>query len=60
YQYRNMKLASGLLSATGAFDVSPSKNVSGRITVELRSQAAQIKGNFIVDGDLKAVVLRPN
>ncbi|HXF15528.1 MAG TPA: hypothetical protein VN496_00910 [Burkholderiales bacterium] len=60
YQYRNMKLASGLLSATGAFDVSPSKNVSGRITVELRSQAAQIKGNFVVDGDLKAVVLRPN
>src|SRR3954466_8841392 len=60
YQYRNVKLASGLLSATGAFDVSPSKNVSGRMTVELRSQAAQIRGNFVVDGDLKAVVLRPN
>src|SRR4051812_35687608 len=60
YQYRNVKLAAGLLSATGAFDVSPSKNVSGRMNVELRSQAAQIRGNFIVDGDLKAVVLRPN
>ncbi len=60
YTYRNVKLASGLLSATGAFDVSPSKNVSGRIAVELRSQAAQIRGNFTVDGDLKAVVLRPN
>ncbi|MFL6581257.1 MAG: hypothetical protein ACJ8G2_10990 [Burkholderiales bacterium] len=60
YQYRNVKLGSGLLSATGAFEVSPSKNVGGRITVELRSQAAQIRGNFIVDGDLKAVVLRPN
>jgi hypothetical protein len=60
YQYRNMKLSSGLLSATGAFEVSATKEVSGRISVELRSQAAQIKGNFTVDGDLKAVVLKPN
>jgi uncharacterized protein involved in outer membrane biogenesis len=60
YQYRNIRLSSGLLSATGAFDVSPSKDVSGRIAVELRSQAAQIKGNFVVDGDLKAIVLKPN
>jgi hypothetical protein len=60
YQYRNMKLSSGLLSASGAFEVSPNKDVSGRISIELRSQAAQIRGNFIVDGDLKAVVLKPN
>ncbi len=60
YQYRNMKLSSGLLSATGAFEVSSSKDVSGRISVELRSQAAQIRGNYIVDGDLKAIVLKPN
>ena len=60
YQYRNMKLSSGLLSATGAFEVSPNKDVSGRISIELRSQAAQIRGNFIVDGDLKAIVLKPN
>lgn len=60
YQYRTMKLSSGLLSAGGAFEVSPNKNVSGRISVELRSQAAQIKSNFIVDGDLKAIVLKPN
>jgi uncharacterized protein involved in outer membrane biogenesis len=60
YQYRNMKLSSGLLSATGAFDVSSNKDVSGRIAVELRSQATQIKGSYIVDGDLKAIVLKPN
>jgi uncharacterized protein involved in outer membrane biogenesis len=60
YQYRNMKLSSGLLSANGAFEVSQNKDVNGRILVELRSQAAQIRGNFIVDGDLKAVVLKPN
>ncbi len=60
YQYRNMKLASGLLSANGAFEVSQNKEVNGRIAVELRSQAAQIRGNFIVEGELKAIVLRPN
>jgi hypothetical protein len=49
-----------LLSASGAFDVAPGKDVSGRILIELRSQAAQIKGNYIIDGDLKAIVLRPN
>ncbi len=60
YQYRNMKLSSGLLSANGAFDVSQNKEVNGRIAVELRSQAAQIRGNFAVEGELKAIVLRPN
>jgi hypothetical protein len=60
YQYRNLKLASGLLSATGGFEIFPSKDVNGRVFIELRSQAAQIRGNFIIDGNLKAVVLKPN
>ena len=60
YQYRNLKLASGLLSATGGFEVLPSKDVDGRVFVELRSQVAQIRGNFVIDGNLKAVVLKPN
>ena len=60
YQYRNLKLASGLLSATGNLEVFASKDVYGRVFVELRSQAAQIRGNFIIDGNLKAVVLKPN
>lgn len=60
YQYRNVKLASGLLSATGGFEVFPSKDIRGRIFVELRSQAAQIRGNFTIDGNLKAVILKPN
>jgi len=60
YQYRNMRLSSGLLSANGAFDVSANKDVSGRISIELRSQAAQIRGNYVLDGDLTAIVLKPN
>ena len=60
YQYRNFKLASGLLSATGGLEVFPNKEVHGRVFIELRSQAAQIRGNFIVDGNLKAIVLKTN
>ena len=60
YQYRNMKLSSGLLSAIGSFDVDADKDVNGKISVELRSQAAQIKGNYIVNGELKAIILKPN
>ncbi len=60
YQYRNLKLAAGLLSATGSLEVFASKDVYGRAFVELRSQAAQIRGNFIIDGNLKAVILKPN
>ncbi len=60
YQYRNIKLSSGLLSASGAFEVDADKDVNGRIFVELRSQAAQIKGNYLVNGELKAIILKPN
>jgi hypothetical protein len=60
YQYRNLKLTSGLLSATGAAEVAPNKDVSGRIAVELKSQAAQIRGSFTLDGNLKAIILKPN
>ncbi len=60
YAYRGLKLSSGLLSASGGFEISPAKDVSGKVFVELRSQAAHIRGNFNVDGNLKAVILFPN
>ncbi|MES1166916.1 MAG: hypothetical protein ABUL68_02845, partial [Pseudomonadota bacterium] len=60
FQYRNLKLGSGLLSATGGFDVTPANDVSGKTYVELKSQAAQIRGNFSISGSLKAIVLKAN
>jgi hypothetical protein len=60
YQFRNIRLGSGLLSATGGFDVLPNNDISGRTLVELKSQAAQIRGNFNINGSLKAIVLKPN
>ncbi|HEX7810908.1 MAG TPA: hypothetical protein VF460_03280, partial [Burkholderiales bacterium] len=60
YQFRGLKLGSGLLSATGGFDVAPNNDISGKTYVELKSQAAQIRGNFALSGSLKAIVLKPN
>jgi hypothetical protein len=60
YQFRNIRLGSGLLSATGGFEVSPNNDISGKTFVELKSQAAQIRGNFSINGSLKAIVLKPN
>jgi uncharacterized protein involved in outer membrane biogenesis len=60
YQFRNLKLGSGLLSATGSFDVTPNNDISGRTYVELKSGAANIRGNYSIGGSLKAIVLKPN
>ena len=60
YEYRNLRLSSGLLSATGGFSVSSGKDVNGRVSVDLSSQAAQKRGSFSINGELKAIVLQPN
>lgn len=59
YQYRNLKLAAGILNASGSFDIAPNQEVGGRVYVELRSQAQQLHANLNVTGSLKAVALRP-
>ncbi len=60
YEYRNLRLSSGLLSATGGFEVSSGKDINGRVLVDLSSQAAQKRGSFNINGELKAIVLQPN
>ena len=60
YEYRNLRLSSGLLSAAGGFSVSSGKDVNGRVSVDLSSQAAQKRGSFSINGELKAIVLQPN
>ena len=59
YQYRNLRLQSGLLVANGQFDVSPGQEVNGRVQVELKSTSNQFRGNFAVIGTLKAMMLKP-
>jgi hypothetical protein len=59
YTFTNMRLVAGLLSANGAGEVLPSKEINGRAYVELRSPSNVVKGGFRVTGDNKGIVLRP-
>ncbi len=59
YQYRNLRLAAGILTAGGNVDIAPDQDVAGRVSVELRSQAQQMRQNLNVTGTLRAIVLRP-
>ena len=51
-QLRQIRLSAGLLSANGAADVDERKNLSGRLQIELRSQAAQFRANLAISGTL--------
>jgi hypothetical protein len=59
YQYRNLRLTSGLLSGTGQVDVLPNQDVTGRVLVELKSASNQFRGNYAVIGSLKNMLLKP-
>ena len=59
YTYSNVRLIAGLLSASGAGEVLPNRDVSGRAYVELRSSANVVKGSFKITGDTKAIILKP-
>jgi hypothetical protein len=59
YTFTNVRLIAGLLSASGAGEVLPSKEINGRAYVELRSTSNVVKGGFKITGDNKAIVLRP-
>jgi hypothetical protein len=54
-----VRLIAGLLSASGAGEVLPNKEVNGRAYVELRSSSNVVKGSFRVTGDNKGIVLKP-
>jgi uncharacterized protein involved in outer membrane biogenesis len=59
YTFTNVRLIAGLLSASGAGEVLPNKDVNGRAYVELRSSSNVVKGSFRVTGDNKGIVLKP-
>jgi len=59
YTYSNARLRAGLLSASGACEVLPNREISGRAYVELRSSSNVVKNTFRITGSLKAIVLKP-
>ena len=58
YQYRNLHLQSGLLVASGQFEIAADQNVSGRLFIELKSTGNQFRGNYGVLGSLKNMMLK--
>jgi len=58
YQYRQMKLAAGLLSASGEADIMPDKQLSGKTSVEMKLPSSTIHARLTLSGDLKQPVLR--
>lgn len=58
YQYRQMKLAAGLLSASGEADIMPNKQLSGKTSVEMKLKSSAVRASLSLSGDLKQPVLR--
>ena len=56
--YRNLNLQGGVLRGGGNIDISPSGALSGRLSVEIRSNVAQDRGGFSVSGTVAKPILR--
>ncbi len=58
YEYRQMKLAAGPLTASGEADILPNKQLSGKTSVEMKLKSSTIRAPLTLSGDLKQPVLR--
>ncbi|MDP2155824.1 MAG: hypothetical protein Q8J61_07480 [Sulfuricella sp.] len=58
YQYRQMKLAAGLLSASGEADIMADKKLTGKTSVEMKLKSSTVRAHLTLSGDLKQPVLR--
>ena len=59
YAFRQLQLSSGPMNASGAVDVAPNGDLSGRITAQLGSKSVIVaRGNLLVTGSLKTPVLK--
>jgi hypothetical protein len=56
--FRHLQLGSGLITAKGALEVNPSRQLAGRFTVSLKGQG-QGGGTISVGGSLREPALRP-
>jgi uncharacterized protein involved in outer membrane biogenesis len=60
YSYRQLRLSSGPMNASGNFDLGPDGDLSGRISAELGTKSIVIaRGMLNVAGNLKAPLLKP-
>lgn len=56
--YRNLNLQGGVLRGGGGIDIGASSALSGRLSVEIRSNVAQDRGGFSVSGTVAKPILR--
>jgi hypothetical protein len=59
FSYRNVELAAGILSARSNFNISSNQDLSGRVSVTLRSPARRLSANLNVSGNLGGATLKP-
>src|SRR6266852_2465902 len=50
---RQIRMAAGLLNATGQVEMDPQKNLSGRMQIELRAESVQARAMLTVAGTLQ-------
>jgi hypothetical protein len=53
YQLRQLKLLSGILSGNGSVDIDPKRELSGRVTADLKGALTMTSGPLAVSGTLK-------
>ncbi|MGE0356169.1 MAG: AsmA-like C-terminal region-containing protein [Burkholderiales bacterium] len=56
--YRSLNLQGGVLRGGGGIDIAPNGALSGRLSVEIRSNVAQDRGAFSVSGTVAKPILR--
>lgn len=56
--FRQVNLQGGVLRGNGTFDIHPNSTLTGRATLEIRSQVAQDRGAFSVSGTVSRPVIR--
>jgi hypothetical protein len=56
--YRNVALQGGVLRGNGSWEIGQSSALTGRATLEIRSQVAQDRGSFNVTGTVSRPIIR--
>jgi DNA-binding Lrp family transcriptional regulator len=59
YEFRNLSLAAGILSASGTLEVAPDRSLSGGAQVEIRSETNPLRGYLAVKGSVTQPLARP-
>src|SRR6266481_871883 len=59
YHFRDMKLASGVLNASGKIDIAPDSQLSGALDANIKNTVGLVSVPMVVTGTASAPVVRP-